>query len=47
MTPNEQEILVNMFKLRDIQNKYREMYGSDWRNVYEEDKENGCLLKVD
>ena len=46
MNAKEQENLVGAFRHLDLINKYKEMYGKDWRQIYEEDKENDCLLKV-
>ncbi len=47
MSPSEQEKMVKMFRVVDVQKKYKEMYGNDWKQVYDEDKENGCLMKCE
>ena len=43
MNSQEQDKLINMFEIIDTHKRYQEIYGNDWRKVYEEDKENGLI----
>lgn len=45
MSPEDQKRMVNAFRIVNVQKLYKETYGNDWRTVYEEDKQNGCLMK--
>lgn len=46
MSPNDQERLMQMFIMSEVRRTYKETYGDGWEKVYKEDKENGCLIKV-
>jgi len=47
MSPTEQETMVKILRRADLIRKYKETYGKDWMVVYEEDKANDCLMKVE
>lgn len=47
MNTKQQETLIAIFKIRDLHRKYQDLYGDKWREIYDEDKANGCLMKDD